>query len=218
MHNQISLDGAVSGFQIDPAQYYISLNKFGATMYLVDSDTVLSGIKSLSKKIPLEVSSDFQSPVAGKKEIVPWWVIPDSQGRLEGLLHVYRRYEHCRDVIILVTSKTPDSYISYLDSRNYTYILSGEVNVNFRNVFELLNQKVPFEIMITDNDGALSSILLENAMVDQISLILSPTLTGKNTPKLFRELSLGKRVIKLEPVNAEILQNRDILILYNVVK
>jgi len=218
MHNQISLDGAVSGFQIDPGAYYKILNSFNAEMYLVGSKTAISGIKTFTQIVSPEEPEDFENPKTKADDKRPVWVIPDSEGKLQGLLHIFRRYEHCRDIIILVSLETPKSYLDYLNERNYTYLIAGEVKVDFKNGFEQLAQKFPYETMVTDNGGTLSSILLEKSLIDQVSLILSPTLTGKKPPKLFRDLKLGKRVIKLNPVKTELLENKDILMLFDVVK
>lgn len=218
MHNQISLDGAISGFQINPGAYYEILNTFDADMYLVGSNTAVSGILQFSKNIPAEEASDFKKPGIKVNDQRPIWVIPDSEGKLEGALHIYRRYEHCRDLLILISAKTPISYVKYLEERKYDYLIAGEVKVDFKKAFVQINEQFPFTTMITDNEGILSSILLENALIDNVSLLVSPTLTGKKQPKLFRNLKLGKRVIKLNPIKVEILESKDILMLYEVIK
>ncbi len=218
MHNQISLDGAVSGFQINPGTYYSILNSFGAQMYLVGSNTLLSGLKSMGNRFSPEEAEDFQKAAPLPDDKRPLWIVPDSEGKLQGFLHVYRRYEHCRDIVILVAVDTPPDYLKYLEERNYTYLIAGEKKVDFRSAFEQISQRYHTDTIITDNTGILSSLLLEKALIDQISLIVSPTLTGKKPPKLFRELKLGKRVIKLKPLKAEILESKDLLLLFDVVK
>jgi len=218
MHNEISLDGAISGFQIDPGTYYQILNAFNADMYLVGSNTAVSGIKTFTKHISPEKPDDFEPPQPKEDDYRPVWVIPDSEGKLEGMLHILRRSEYCRDIIILVTRQTPEQYLQYLDARNLTSLNVGEVKVNFQNAFQQINALFPYKTMITDNGGTLSSILLENSLIDQISLIISPTLTGNKNPKLFRDLKLGKRVIKLNPCKTKILENQNILMLFDVVK
>lgn len=218
MHNQISLDGAISGFQIDPGTYYKILNAFKADMYLVGSNTAIAGIKMFTKSLAPEQSSDFEKPKYRENDHRPVWVFPDSEGKLKDLLHIFRNYEHCRDIIVLVSMETPESYLKYLAERKYNYLIAGEIKVDFKHAFQQINEQFPFRTMITDNGGTLSSLLLEKSLVDQISLMVSPTLTGKKPPKLFRDLKLGKRVIKLNPQKAEILESREILMLFDVVK
>ncbi len=218
MHNEISLDGAMTGFQVDMANYYGIVNSYGASMYLVGSNTALSGIEMFSKRTPAEQPDDMRKPEPVENDHRPYWVIPDSQGKLKGLLHVYRQYEHCRDVIVLVSVETPSEYIDYLKERDYSYIIAGEIKVDFVVAFEKLNEMHPFEKMITDNGGTLSSILFDNNLIDQVSMIISPTITDRKNIKLFRDFKLGKRVIKLHPKKAEILQNKDILLFFDVAK
>lgn len=218
MHNQMSLDGAVTGFQVDLGTYYQIMNSYQATMYLLGSNTALSGIEMFAKRNPEEKAEDFNQPAPVNDDHRPFWVIPDSEGKLQGLLHIYRNNQHCRDAIILLTKNSPEEYISYLDERNYRYIVAGETKVDFKAAVEQLKQMIPFEKMITDNGGILSSILFDQAMIDQVSLMISPTLTDKKNTRLFRNLKLGKRVIKLKPLKADILPNNDILLLYDVIK
>ncbi|MFP4469866.1 MAG: dihydrofolate reductase family protein [Bacteroidales bacterium] len=218
MHNQMSLDGAIAGFQIDMGNYYGIANSYGASMYLVGSNTALSGIQMFSKRTPQEKPEDMKKPEPVENDHRPYWVIPDSEGKLRGLLHVYRQYQHCRDVIVLVSVETPAEYIDYLREREYGYIVAGEVKVDLKIAFERLHEKYPFDKMITDNGGTLSAVMFDRMLIDRISLLISPTITDRKNPKLFREMRLGKRVIKLEPEKAEILENRDVLLLFKVVK
>jgi 2,5-diamino-6-(ribosylamino)-4(3H)-pyrimidinone 5'-phosphate reductase len=218
MHNQTSIDGAISGFPIDPGAYYKIVNDFKPEMYLVGSNTALSGIKMFAKSGVLESEKDFEKPVEKEGGNRPYWVIPDSTGKLEGLLHHFRRYEHCRDVIILASFETSPSYLQYLKERNYTTIIAGEVKVDYPKAFRQLQKSFSFETVLTDSGGVLSSVLFEKGLVDQLSLIVSPILTDKKNPKLFRELTLGKRVISLEPKNVKILENKCIWLLMDVVR
>jgi len=121
-------------------------------------------------------------------------------------------------VIVLVSKETPDSYLQYLNDRQYTTIVSGEVKVDFKRAFNILEESFHFETILTDNGGLLSSVLFDKGLINQVSMIISPTLTDKKNPKLFRELKLGKRVISLEPTEVKILENKDIWLLLDVVK
>jgi len=218
MHNQMSIDGAISGFPIDTATYYKIVNDFNPEMYLVGSDTALAGIKMFSKGSVEETEQDFVKPVDVHGDRRPYWVIPDTTGKLEGKLHHFRNYEHCRDVIVLASVETPQSYLQCLLERNYTTIISGEVKVDFQLAFQQLSELYKFERVLTDNGGVLSAVLFNKGLIDQVSLIVSPIITDKKNPKLFREIKLGKRVISLEPKEVKVLENKSIWMLMDVVR
>ena len=58
IHNQVSVDGAITGFQINPAEYHTIVNSFDAQMYLVGSETALLGIKHFGKRNQPETPAD----------------------------------------------------------------------------------------------------------------------------------------------------------------
>ena len=70
---------------------------------------------------------------------------------------------------------------------------------------------------MTDSGGNLNKALLEEGLVDEISLIINPTLVDGHHLKLFRNLNLASRPIQLELHKAEKLGN-ELLVLYKVVK
>jgi 2,5-diamino-6-(ribosylamino)-4(3H)-pyrimidinone 5'-phosphate reductase len=218
MHNQVSLNGAISGFQYNPSAYHKIMNGFKSDMYLVGSNAALHGMKHFMKETSPETPGDFKKPSAVPGDQRPYWVIPDSEGKLEGHLHAYRNFKHCRDIIILATAQTPDHYLQYLKERNYTTIIAGDVKVDFKNAFDQLHKIIPFDIILTDNNGSLSAVLLDQGLIDLVSLIISPVLTGKKQPVLFRHLRLGKRVIQLEPQKVELLDSNDIHLLMKIIK
>jgi 2,5-diamino-6-(ribosylamino)-4(3H)-pyrimidinone 5'-phosphate reductase len=60
----------------------------------------------------------------------------------------------------------------------------------------------------------LNSILLEHGLVEEISLILTPEITGKNGTNLFRNLE--KSGIRLELLKDEIVEKKYVHLVYKV--
>jgi len=92
--------------------------------------------------VPAEEEQDFRKP--NKIADLSFWVIPDSKGMLKGVLHYCRRYEYCRDVIVLTSKKTPKEYHTYLQERKYDYYVVGEDKVLIDN-FNIMPIKTPDE-------------------------------------------------------------------------
>jgi 2,5-diamino-6-(ribosylamino)-4(3H)-pyrimidinone 5'-phosphate reductase len=216
-HNAISLDGSISGFSIDLERYYAIAGIHNPDAMLVGSSTAKSGIEMYSDGIPDERPADFVKPRITEEDKRPYWVIPDSNGLLQGRLHIFRRFEFCKDVIILLSEKSPESYVKYLMERNYDVIISGHEDVDLKKSLEILANKYDCKIVMTDSGGNLNKALLEEGLVDEISLIINPILVDQRHLKLFRNLELTQKSIQLELLKTEQLDGQ-VLVHYRVVK
>lgn len=218
MLNTVSLDGAHKDFEINLELHYQIAMRYAADVHLVGSQTAKTGIDMFTEKIPREKKTDFVKPNIRPDDMRPSWAIVDSQGLLINLLHVLRRSEYCRDVIILVSKKTPKPYIKYLKNREYDYIITGEERVDIREALEVLYERYYTRTVLTDSGGTLNSILLENGLVDRISLLISPVLVGRKPEKLFENLMPSGTAIKLRLLKMEIFDENYVLLVYRVLK
>lgn len=210
MHTQISLDGCVKGFQ-ESASYYREAAEIPSDMVLFGSETV----RLAAEQYPPETESSFHKPGTDPDDKRQNWVIPDSKGRLRNL-HVFRNTKYCRDIILLVSGSTPEEYLSYLTQREYDYIKTGDLQVDLRESLEQLHERYGCEMVRTDSGGGLTSALLEQGLVDEIRLILSPCLVGNRDLNVFRTMNLQKRV-DLKQISCESL-GEEISLRYEVIR
>jgi 2,5-diamino-6-(ribosylamino)-4(3H)-pyrimidinone 5'-phosphate reductase len=216
IHNSISIDGSTTGFDANIEVHYKILSSYQPDAIIVGSNTAKTGTQFFCEKIPPEEESDFMKPEIQPDDPRAYWLIADSKGILEGLMHVFRRSEFGKDVIVLVSEKTPEAYINYLKERNYDFIQTGADRVNIRQALEIANEKYGFELVVSDSGGILNSILLEHGLVEEISLILNPEIVGKNGANLFR--TLEKSGIRLELLRNEIVEKKYVHLIYRVLK
>ena len=116
---------------------------------------------------------------------------------------------------MLISEATPKSYIEYLTERNYDYILTGDDHVDYASAFEVLYDKYNCRVIRTDSGGILTNVLLEQGLVDEVSLIISPCLVGKDMPYVFRSLSLNKN-IGLDLISHEVVGDDYLSLVYKV--
>jgi 2,5-diamino-6-(ribosylamino)-4(3H)-pyrimidinone 5'-phosphate reductase len=216
IHNSISIDGSTTGFDANIEVHYKILSSYQPDAIIVGSNTAKTGTQFFCEKIPPEEESDFMKPEIQPDDPRAYWLIADSKGILEGLMHVFRRSEFGKDVIVLVSEKTSEAYINYLKERNYDFIQTGADRVNIRQALEIANEKYGFELVVSDSGGILNSILLEHGLVEEISLILNPEIVGKNGANLFR--TLEKSGIRLELLRNEIVEKKYVHLIYRVLK
>jgi 2,5-diamino-6-(ribosylamino)-4(3H)-pyrimidinone 5'-phosphate reductase len=215
MHNTISVDSSIKNFECDIGLHYQVAGNYQADAHLIGSITAKSGLEMYSRSIPPEKEFDFRKKEYGKDDKRPFWIIVDSKGILKGIMHMYRRYEYCKDVIVLLSKDSPAHYIEYLKERNYEYIVSGESHIDFPVALEELYSRYNIRKILTDTGGILNSVLLEKKLIDEISLIVAPYITGEKSQYLFRLLHNDKS-ISLELNRVEVLEKNYVLIRYNV--
>ena len=202
LHNEISIDGSVLGYDSDMGTYYSIAYRYLPDAHLVGSATV----KSASIDLPPEEPSDYAKPVIDPNDKRPYWVIADSKGVLQNLLHFYRRMEYIKGIIVLVSNLTPASYINYLEERNFDIIVSGQEHVNLPEALSEMKSKFGIKTLISDSGGILNSILIQENLAEELSLIISPSLVGQSATNLFRSLSVEKP-LKLSIIGSEVLEN-----------
>lgn len=210
MHTQISLDGCVKGFQ-ESVSYYREAAEIPSDMVLFGSETV----RLAAEQYPPETESSFHKPGTDPDDKRQNWVIPDSKGRLRNL-HVFRNTEYCRDIILLVSASTPEEYLSYLTQREYDYIKTGDTQVDLREALEQLHERYGCKMVRTDSGGELTNALLEQGLVDEIRLILSPCLVGNRNLNVFRTMNLHTRV-DLKQISCES-HGEEISLRYEVIR
>ena len=194
IHNSVSLDSSLSGFIPDMKLHYEIAGNYKPDAHLIGANTVISGNEMFGESIPDEVLSDFEQPHRGDN--LPWWVVVDSGGRLKGMLHTCRRFEFCRDVILLVSEKTPERYLDHLKERNYRFILTGKEKVDIVTAIDLLREKFGISRILTDTGMTLGNILLNLGIVNELSLLIHPLIVGEKCFPMFSEVR-GNKIFNL---------------------
>ena len=176
IHNSVSLDGSIRGFDVDMQAHYAIAGNYKADVHLIGSNTAITGIQTFCPEIPKEEPGDFQKPQRDSQ--LPLWVIPDTTGKLHGLLHVYRRFDLCRDIVVLVSQKTPRDYLRHLEERNYNYHIVGDHHIHCPQALNLLTETYHAQTILTDTGPILNGVLLNNGRVDELSLLVHPVIVG----------------------------------------
>lgn len=188
VHNSISLDGSLTGFEADLGVHYSIAGDYKPNAHLIGSNTVRVGAE-LYGTMPAEEKSDFKKVKRGST--LPYWAIIDSAGSLTGKLHTCRRFEYCRDVIVFHSASTPQEYIDHLEEREYDHHASGEDKVDLKGALEVLATRYGVKRVLTDTGRILSNLLLEQGLVSEVSLLVHPVIVGEKSYKIFGGIQRG---------------------------
>jgi 2,5-diamino-6-(ribosylamino)-4(3H)-pyrimidinone 5'-phosphate reductase len=213
IHNSISLDGSLTGFMPEMQLHYKIAGSYNPDAHLIGSETIIKGIEMFGEEVPDESPADFIAPV--RSPDLPWWIIVDSEGKLEGILHTCRRFEFCRDVIVLVSETTRQDYIKHLEERNYNLIVSGKGKVDIQQALLQIREKFGIVKILTDTGRVLGNLLLNMGLVSEISLLVHPIIIGEKSYQMFSDI-IKKPKLKL--LKSEIMENDYLWMVYRVEK
>jgi 2,5-diamino-6-(ribosylamino)-4(3H)-pyrimidinone 5'-phosphate reductase len=211
LHNSVSLDGSFVNFEPHMGLHYQIAGHYRPEAHLIGSNTITKGIELYGDGVPVEEKSDFEKPERNKR--LPYWVIVDTKGICKGLLHTCRRFEFCRDVIVLISEETSNDYIDFLEERNYDFHKVGQKHVDLKKSLQLLEEEYGAKTVLADTGRILGNLLLDLGLVSEISLLIHPVILGKKGVNLF---SLIENHLKLELLKNEILDNNFVWLAYKV--
>jgi 2,5-diamino-6-(ribosylamino)-4(3H)-pyrimidinone 5'-phosphate reductase len=199
IHNSVSLDGSLTNFEPNMETHYRIAGEFKAEVHLIGSVTAKVGVEMFGG-CPAEEERDFKVPK--RDPSLPLWVIVDTKGSMYGMLHVARRFEYAKDVVVLISESTPEAYLEYLKERKYPFLVAGEKQVDLRRSLELLTQNYDAKKVMTDTGSVLSSLLIEQHLASEISLLVHPIVVGGNLSyNMFSKINKSL-TLKLEKVKS----------------
>jgi 2,5-diamino-6-(ribosylamino)-4(3H)-pyrimidinone 5'-phosphate reductase len=187
VHNSMSLDGSLTNFNPNMELHYQIAASFNPEAHLIGSNTIRAGIELYEDKVPTEEEKDFEKPK--REKCLPYWVIPDTRGILEGLLHTCRRFEFCKDVIVMISETTPAEYIKHLEARNYAYHVVGRESVDIEEVLELLSSEYKVKRVLADTGRILGNLLIEKGFASELSVLVHPIIVGKKSYNIFSDIN-----------------------------
>ena len=214
MHNSVSLDGSFTHFDVDMELHYQIASRYRVDANLIGSNTIKTGIEIYGREIPLENEADFNKPE--RDAALPYWIIVDTKGINQGLLHTRRSFEFCKDVIVLISQQTREDYVNYLNERHYDYLVEGNEHLDYNKALSALSTQYGIKKILVDSGTTLNGILLGRGLIDEISLLVSPILVGTRSDTLLSHLNLQRENVNLELLTCEGLDKGLVLLRYKV--
>ncbi len=218
LHNEVSVDGRIDWFTPDIGQFYELASHWKEDATLAGSDTLLKAYPE--EQVSEENEEAFEPPKKNPDDPRPLLVVPDSRGRLRNL-HLLRREPYWRDVVALCSHSTSRTYLDYLQKRYIDYIIAGDDHVDLRVALEELNARCGVKVVRVDSGGTLNGVLLRAGLVDEVSVLINPSLVGGTTPRsIFRapDLTSSEGVIQLKLTHVERVKGDIVWLRYEVVR
>ena len=182
IHNAVSLDGKVTGFEVNMARYYALVPTWKENATLCGSGTVLAAPEGRVK----EKDGDVPARRADPKDKRPLLVVADSRGRVR-CWSMLLGAGYWRDGVALCSRQTPAGHIEYLRRRGVSRITTGDKQVDLARALTLLYSRYHVRTVRVDSGGTLNAALLSAGLVDELSLLVHPALAGTSARPLFAD-------------------------------
>jgi 2,5-diamino-6-(ribosylamino)-4(3H)-pyrimidinone 5'-phosphate reductase len=178
LHNAVSVDGRMDWIAPDLGLFYELAGRWQEDATLAGCDTLLQGLA----EEPEPTDGAEPEDAEGSNGDRPLLVVPDSRGRLRQWDRI-RQWPYWRDGVVLCSRTTPQAHLRYLESQNIDHILAGDDHVDLRAALQELNHRYGVGVVRVDAGGTLNGALLRAGLVDEVSVLILPSLIGGMTPR-----------------------------------
>jgi 2,5-diamino-6-(ribosylamino)-4(3H)-pyrimidinone 5'-phosphate reductase len=183
IYNEISLDARIEGFDQDVGRYYRVRFQWRSDAILMGSTTAQAfGPTEPADQRMRELPAPERLPIVpGFEDLVyeprPRLVVPDRCGRVRNWVHALAQPWYGA-ILVLTSRTTPRGYLEYLTRRGIGYLPAGEDRVDLPAALELVNAQYGVQSMRTDCGGRLNGALLAAGLVDEVAVIINPTVVA----------------------------------------
>jgi riboflavin biosynthesis pyrimidine reductase len=103
-----------------------------------------------------------------------WAVVLDAQGKI-----AWGRSDVGGDpLLVLLTQAVSDSHLAGLREDGVSYIFAVEREIDLAMALEALNHELGIRRLLLEGGGAVNGALLQAGLVDELSLIIAPSVEG----------------------------------------
>ena len=197
-HMMTSLDGRIDCAMTEQLP---GVQEYYQTLEALQAPTTISGrvTAQLEMALPGEFQTSDPTPVNkeafSKKADAPGYeVVVDTHGKLlwpgSG--------EQEKPLLILTSEQAPQEYLSYLDGRNISWIVTGKERIDLARAVEILAAEFGVERMAVVGGSAINTSFLDAGLLDEVSILMGAGIDGRGgMPAVFDGLPKTHPVIPL---------------------
>lgn len=83
-------------------------------------------------------------------------------------------------LVVIVTAASPKEYLQYLQEKNISYIVAGNEEIDFQQLFATMKETLEIETLLLEGGGILNGSVIAADCVDEISLLVTPTVVNQS--------------------------------------
>ena len=170
----------------------------GSGTFVADTDGPVTGLPSPTGDLAA-LYDHFLPPEANCR----WFAVVDGRGRIRWTY----KGDASRRLLVIVSRATPAPYLAYLRSEDVSYLVAGNGPVDLGDALLTMKDQLGVTTIVSEAGGGLNGALLRSGLVDELHLVLLPSLVGGlGTPTIFDgiPLQLGQLPTRLRLLDASV--------------
>ncbi len=176
LHTEVSVDGRMDWMLDDDFIYYRAIADWQVDAILTGSATMLAAYSEA------DAPEMLTTPPPEKPQNMQRMLVVDSRGQLRCWRQM-QQSEWWGEVTLLCSHATPPAFVENVRHMGVDVIIAGEDHVDLRAALEEVHARYGVGTIRTDSGGVLHGALLRAGLVDEISVLLNPCLTGGTSPR-----------------------------------